>query len=123
VVVAELPKKLAESSSPENGSGENSDEENSALAGLVVHELTPDLARRFGFEENEKGVVVVKIDSGSKLFEAGIRPGDIILQINQNNIESLKEYKKIASKIKAKDRLLLLLRRKGQDLFVTIRPE
>ena len=123
VAVVELPKKLAESSSPENESGENSDEESNALAGLVVHEITPDLARSFGFEENEKGVVVVKIDSGSKLFEAGIRPGDIILQINQNNIESLKEYKKIASKIKAKDRLLLLVRRKGQDLFVTIRPE
>ncbi|MGC1456565.1 MAG: DegQ family serine endoprotease [Nitrospirota bacterium] len=123
VAVVELPKKLAESSSQENEPGDSSDEESNALAGLVVHELTPDLARTFGFEENEKGVVVVKIDSGSKLFEAGIRPGDIILQINQNNIESLKDYKKIASKIKAKDRLLLLVRRKGQDLFVTIRPE
>jgi len=123
VVVAELPKKLAEASSRENESEENNEEESSALAGLVVRELTPDLARRFGFEESEKGVVVVKIESGSKLFEAGIRPGDIILQINQKNIASLEDYKKVAPKIKAKERLLLLLRRKGQDLFVTVRPE
>ncbi len=123
VVVAELPKKLAEASSQENESQENNEEESSALAGLVVRELTPDLARHFGFEANEKGVVVVKIEPGSKLFEAGIRPGDIILQINQTTITSLEDYKKITPKIKAKERLLLLLRRKGQDLFVTVRPE
>jgi serine protease Do len=123
VVVAELPKKLAEASSPDSESEQSNEEESSALAGLVVRELTPDLARRFGFEENEKGVVVVKIEAGSKLFEAGLRPGDIILQINQKNIASLEEYKKIAPKIKARERLLLLLRRKGQDLFVTVRPE
>jgi serine protease Do len=123
VVIAELPKKLAEASSPENESEESNEEESNALAGLVVRELTPDLAQRFGFEENEKGVVVVKIETGGKLFEAGIRPGDIILQINQKNIASLEDYKKIAPKIKAKERLLLLLRRKGHDLFVTVRPE
>jgi serine protease Do len=123
VVIAELPKKLAEASSQENAPEENNEEESSALAGLVVRELTPDLARRFGFEAGEKGVVVVKIEPGSKLFEAGIRPGDIILQINQTNITSLEDYKKITPKIKAKERLLLLLRRKGQDLFITVRPE
>jgi serine protease Do len=123
VVVAELPKKLAEASSQEKEPEEGNEEESSALAGLVVRELTPELARHFGFEETEKGVVVVKIESGSKLYEAGIRPGDIILQINQKNIASLDEYKKIAPKIKAKERLLLLLRRKGQDLFVTVRPD
>ena len=34
-----------------------------------------------------------------------------------------KYYKKTVSKIKAKERVLLLLRRKGEDLFITIRPE
>jgi serine protease Do len=123
VHIAELPKKLAETSSGEDESEENNDEESSALAGLVVRELTPDLARHFGFEESDKGVVVVKIETASKLFEAGIRPGDIILQINQKNVTTLEEYTKIASKIKAKERLLFLLRRRGQDLFVTVRPE
>jgi serine protease Do len=88
-----------------------------------VRQLTPDLARRFGYEENEQGVVAVKVEPGSRLFEAGIRPGDIIVQINQRNIASLEAYEKIAPKIKAKDRLLLLIRRKGQDLFITVRPE
>jgi len=123
VVIAELPKKLAETSSRGEESEENGDEESNALAGLVVRELSPDLARRFGFDENEKGVVVIKVEPGSRVFEAGIRPGDIVLQINQKNVTSLEDYKRSASKIKAKERALLLIRRKGQDLFVTIRPE
>jgi serine protease Do len=67
--------------------------------------------------------VVVKVDTDSKLFEAGIRPGDIVLQINQKNIATIEDYKKAASKIRSKERVLLLIRRKGEDLFVSVRPE
>jgi serine protease Do len=124
VVIAELPKKLADASTNDDDSVEKrNDEENSALSGLVVRELTPDLAQRFGIEEHEKGVVVTKVDAGSRIAEAGIRPGDVILQVNQKNTGSLEEYSKAVSKIRAKERILLLIRRKGQDLFVTVRPE
>ncbi len=123
VTIAELTKKMAEASSGEEGSAEANEEESSALTGLVVHELTPELASRFGYEENEKGVVVMKVDASSRIYEAGVRPGDIILQINQKNVPTLEEYKKAASRIKAKERILLLIRRKGQDLFVTVKPE
>ena len=68
-------------------------------------------------------MVVIKVEAGSRLHEAGIRPGDLILQINQKNVSTLEDYKKIASKIKAKERILLLMRRKGQDLFVSVKPE
>jgi serine protease Do len=124
VVIAELPKKMAEASTGQEESGESTnEEESSALAGLVVRQLTPDLAQRFGYDENEKGVVVIKVEAGSKIAEAGIKSGDIILQINQKNVATIEEYKKTASKIKAKERILFLIRRKGQDLFVTVRPD
>ena len=122
VVVSELPKKLAEvSSSLDEEPGNHA--ESSALAGLVVQELTPGLAGHFGLDESEKGVVIVKTDPDSKAYEAGIRPGDIILQINQKNIPTLEAYKKAAGAIRSKDRILLLVRRKGEDLFVTLKPE
>ncbi|HTP05808.1 MAG TPA: DegQ family serine endoprotease [Nitrospirota bacterium] len=123
VVVAELPKKMAEAPSRNTEEPEENQEESSALTGLVVRELTPDLAARLGIDENENGVVVVKVDTDSKLFEAGIRPGDIVLQINQKNIATIEDYKKAASKIRSKERVLLLIRRKGEDLFVSVRPE
>jgi len=125
VKVIELSKKMSEASpgSGNDDSGEPADEESSALTGLAVRELTPELANHFGYEADEKGVVVMKVDASSRIYESGIRPGDIILQVNQKNIATLEEYKKAASRIKAKDRILLLVRRKGQDLFVTVKPE
>jgi serine protease Do len=122
VVIAELPKKMAEASSKDREEP-GTDEESTALAGLVVRELTPDVARRLGLDEAEKGVVVVKIDTESRVYEAGIRPGDIILQINQKNIATIGDYRKSASQIKSKERVLFLIRRKGEGLFVTVRPE
>ncbi len=121
VTIAELPKKLGEAASEEVTSGNQ--EESNALSGITVRELTPELAKRFGIGEGESGIVVVKIDSGGKAFEAGIRPGDLILQINQKDIATMEDYKKAASRIRSKDRTLLLIRRKGEDLFLTIKPE
>ena len=123
VVVAELPKKLSEAASREEESDDNNENQEGFLMGLVVRPLTPDLAKRFGLDKNEKGIVVVNVDPGSKIYEGGIRPGDIILQINQKTIASLEDYKKSTSTIKKEERILLLIRRKGQDLFVTVRPE
>jgi serine protease Do len=123
VVIAELPKKMAEAPSRNTEESEENQEESTALTGLIVRELTPDLAARLGIDENENGVVVVKVDTDSKLFEAGIRPGDIVLQINQKNIATIEDYKKAASKIRSKERVLLLIRRKGEDLFISVRPE
>ncbi len=122
VAVSELPKNLADAPLPPDEEP-GSRQESSALAGLVVRELTPELAGHFGLDESEKGVVIVKIDPDSKAYEAGIRPGDIILQINQKNTPTLEAYKKAAGAIRSKDRILLLVRRKGEDLFVTLRPE
>ncbi len=123
VKIAELTKKVAEAAPGEEEPGEGNEEESSVLSGLVVRELTPELASRYGYEEKEKGVVVVKVETSSRIYEAGIRPGDLILQVNQKDTPTLEAYGKVASKIKAKERILFLLRRKGQDLFVTVKPE
>jgi serine protease Do len=121
VTIAELPKKMGEA--PAEEESENDGEESNALSGVTVRELTPDLAKRFGLPEDETGVIVVRVDPGSSAAASGIRPGDSILQVNQKDIESIEDYNAVVKKIKAKDRTLLLVRRKGQDLFLTIKPE
>ncbi|NTW58807.1 MAG: DegQ family serine endoprotease [Nitrospirae bacterium] len=121
VTIAELPKKAGEAAT-EDESGENQEESN-ALSGVTVRELTPELAKRFGAKEGDSGLVVVRVDPNSKAFEVGIRPGDIVLQINQKDIATIEDFKKVIAKLKAKERVLLLVRRKGEDLFLTIRPE
>ncbi len=120
VTIAELPKKLGEGPTEEPG---GAPEESNALSGITVRELTPELAKRFGIGDGQSGVVVIKIEPGSRAFEAGLRPGDMVLQINQKDIATIEDYKNAASRIKSKDRTLLLIRRKGEDLFLTIKSE
>jgi len=50
--------------------------------------------KRFSIKEGDAGVIVVKIDPASKAFEAGIRPGDMVTQINQKDIATIEDYKK-----------------------------
>ncbi len=121
VAIVELPKKMGEAAT-EEGAGEGQEESN-ALSGVTVRELTPDLAKHYGIKESDGGVAVVKIEPGSKAFEAGIRPGDVVLQINQKELATIEDYKQAVAKLKAKERILMLIRRKGEDLFLTIRPE
>ncbi|HAS55514.1 MAG TPA: hypothetical protein DCS42_15960, partial [Nitrospiraceae bacterium] len=87
-MIAELPKKTAEVV-PGGRAGER---ESSALAGTVVREVTPEIARRFGMGKDEKGVVIVKVAGDSRAFEAGLRPGDIVLQVNHADIVTLEDY-------------------------------
>src|SRR5208337_4973552 len=49
VKIAELTKKIAEASTGEEPSGQSQEEESGALSGLVVRELTPELANHFGY--------------------------------------------------------------------------
>ena len=121
VIIAELPKKSGETATEEEPEGDG--EESNALSGVTVRELTADLARRFGFDEGDAGVVVVRVEPAGRAYEAGLRPGDLIMQVNQKDVTTIEEYRKAVRKVKAKDRALLLIRRKGQDLFLTIRPE
>jgi len=65
---------------------------------------------------------VIRVDPASRAYEAG-NPSACDLQVNQKDVATVEEYKKAIGSIKAKDRALLLVRRKGEDLFVTIRPE
>ena len=120
VVIRELPKKLAGMPLVEEPDGGG---KSKALAGLVVRQLTPEIARRFGIDRGETGVVIMQVDRGSRVFAAGLRPGDLVLQINQKDIASIQDYEKAVKKIKPRERILLLVRKKGQDLFVTIRPK
>ena len=63
VLIAELPKKIGDGQSRVGEEAPEQGEENGALTGLVVRELTPEIAKRLGLDPQEKGVVAVKVDS------------------------------------------------------------
>ncbi len=86
--------------------------------GLRVQDLTPDLADQLGLDDGN-GVVVTSVSPGSAASEAGIRSGDVILEVNRstvNDVEALRD--ELAS---AEHSALLLIRRGDATIFVPVK--
>jgi serine protease Do len=67
--------------------------------GLSVQDLSPDITRSFGIEE-KKGVAVVEVEPNSPADEAGIIPGDVIIEINKSKINNLSDYNRVIKGLK-----------------------
>jgi len=68
-----------------------------------------------------KGLVVEAVEDGSNAAEAGVRPGDVIMEVNQVPVDTLVAFKKVLDGDAAKKGVaLLLLKRGGQNLFAAV---
>jgi serine protease Do len=119
VAIVEQPKSLGQPSSEES---RESAVPTGLLSDLDVRELNEELTARYGLKATERGVVVVRVKSGSTAEEMGVREGDIILEVNRKAVGSLKSYEQAASGLAKGQAVLLLLKRKGQTIYLTLRP-
>jgi Do/DeqQ family serine protease len=100
--------------SPENQSGRK--------LGLTLEPVTPDMARRLGLDSNSEGMVVTEVDGTGPAANTGIVQGDVILEINRTPVSSVADV--TSALAGAGDRpVLLLISRRGQTIFLTVRPE
>jgi serine protease Do len=87
--------------------------------GLEVQNLTPALAQQFRLRDN-KGVVVVQVESGSPAADANIRAGDLILEVNGAVVGTVKEYMEAVAKVKKDSVARFLVKRAGRTLYLTV---
>ncbi len=113
-----LQVKIGELATEEQTGQSRPDSPESAPLGIQVQELTPDIAAQLGYEQ-EKGVVVAGVKPGSPAAGSNIQRGDLIQEINQTPIDSVKAYKKAVSK---GEKFLLLIRRGENTFFTVIKP-
>jgi len=91
--------------------------------GLGVDEMTPRIARRYGYRTTE-GLVITEIKPGSEADRKGLQVGDLILEADKQKMESVSDLEKIIDKKKAGQVVLLRIRREqrgSQDFIVTLR--
>jgi len=88
--------------------------------GMRVQELTPQLAGQLGLDPGTTGVVISDIDEISPAAEAGLRPGDLIKEINRQSIANLDDYQQALNQVKKGDNLLLLVQRGGGSFYVVL---
>lgn len=82
--------------------------------GISITELTPRIARRYGFQ-TESGVVITEVRRYSVAEENGLAVGDIILEVNRKEIETVKDLEKILNDLDPGDAVLMLVRRESRD--------
>ena len=88
--------------------------------GLSVQNLTADLAEKLGHTSNE-GVLIASVAPGSVAAKAGLRKGDMILEVENQPIQNVEEFKSAVEKVEDEAKILLLVKHEGQARYVTVK--
>lgn len=88
--------------------------------GFTVQTITPQIAESLGLERAE-GVVITAVEPDSPGGEAGLRRGDVILEIDRKPVRNLADYRKALGESKKDKGSLFLVRRGESTLFLALK--
>jgi len=113
VVIAELKdEEMADGSPAEKGELDR--------LGMAVRQITPELAGQYRLPR-DSGVVISRIDPDGLAAEGGLHAGDIILQVNNSDIETVKDFRQAIKKAKKNKLVRFLVQRRNSRIFVVMR--
>jgi serine protease Do len=113
VVLGEQPAEGVALGSRQEGSADSG-----ALAGITVQELDAAARSRVRAPPTLRGVLVTQVDPQSPAGAMGLRPFDVIVEVNRVETPNVDAFYKAARK--AQQRALLLVYRDGFTLFLAI---
>jgi S1-C subfamily serine protease len=90
------------------------------LMGIRVEDLTRKNRRQYRISVRQ-GVVISEIDSRSHLANTGVRPGDVIRQIDDIATTNKDDFKKAIVKYRQKPSVVILLQRGEQGYYITVK--
>lgn len=85
--------------------------------GLVVADLTEAQKKELKIDG---GVLIDSVDGSAS--RVGLRPGDVILRLNNVDVKDVKQFNALVTKLDPKKMAVLLVRRGDSSQFVPIRP-
>jgi serine protease Do len=88
----------------------------SGTLGVGVVELTDNIRQQYSLR-SQNGVFISQVKEGSAAEGAGLREGDVIIEVNRAVIKSKEQFYKA---VKGKDRLLLRVERQGRYFYASI---
>jgi serine protease Do len=94
-----------------------------AIIGLKLSGLSDVLRKKYGLDDNIKGVVVEGVDPDSAAAQKGIKPGDVIVEAAQDSVSDPDDVAKSIEKVKKSGRKAVLLRvedSKGDLRFIAV---
>jgi serine protease Do len=110
-------------SESQRASGEAEDEAGDANEGfgITLGNLTADRARRMGVPSGTSGALITDVDPSGSAARSGVRPGDVILQVNRKPVASAAEAVRALQSVRTGGTAFLLVWRNNQEIFVPVR--
>ena len=115
VTLDELPDEQTTQGMRKSGSSESGED---ALDGVEVSDLDAQLRREFDIPANVRGAVVTNVDEDAPAYRAGLRPGDVVLEIDRKPVRNADEAVKLSKDIK--DNVLLRVWSKGGSRYLVV---
>lgn len=88
------------------------------LMGIFVQHLTPELAQAMGYTENQQGALVTQVNPDSPAEKAGLKSGDIIVQINDTKITQGTQVKTTVGLLRVGSEAKIIVQRDGKQLIL-----
>jgi serine protease Do len=94
-----------------------------SLIGLVLAPLSDELRTKHGLNRHSKGVVVLEVDPASPAADRNVRPGDVIVEVSHEAVDSIEDIVKGVEGVRNAGRNAVLLRlenARGDLRFVAV---
>jgi len=88
--------------------------------GLVLQDLTSDLARQFNYDVDQ-GVLIADVEPDSPAEMAGLKAGQLIEEVNKKRVRNLEELQEVLKDTKNGDQVLLRVRTGDYSQYVVLR--
>ena len=123
VTLGELPDDEELAQLAQNGDGSERRTVELPELGISVSTLDDDLRAQYSIEEGATGVVIVEVAQGSHAEEENLQPGDLITEVNQEEVGSPPEVTARINQALDDDKksVLLLINRQGDLRFVALK--
>lgn len=89
--------------------------------GMVMQDLTPELARSFGVSERLRGAVIAQIQPGSPAAKAGLREGDVVLEVGNRRVRGSADLRNRLGLVPVGDVLEFRVTRGGEERRIPVR--
>ncbi|HEX6648359.1 MAG TPA: DegQ family serine endoprotease [Pyrinomonadaceae bacterium] len=88
--------------------------------GLTLQPLSTEMATRVGLDADDQGLLVTRVDPAGNAAAAGIRQGDLIQEVNRQQVRTVAQFNTAMQQSGAKP-ALVLIKRRNLVTYVTLK--
>ena len=95
---------------------------NTGKLGIAVDDLSSDVRQQLNVPAEVKGAAIAQVRPGSPAEDAGLQPGDVVLEVNRKPVASAEQFANDVHSNPAGKDILLLVWSKGNASYRVVHP-